>query len=91
MAKPDVHVMFLLIPLRRGRVKGAKINVMAGLSQPIHAFGITGESKAWMPGTRPGMTDQEALTAVTSTSTLNSGRVKPETITSVEAKALPET
>jgi hypothetical protein len=35
--------------------------------------------------------DQSARTAVTSTSTLNSGRVKPETITSVEAKALPET
>jgi peptidoglycan/LPS O-acetylase OafA/YrhL len=34
---------------------------------------------------------QPARTAVTSTSTLNSGRVKPETITSVEAKALPDT
>src|SRR5437588_2635390 len=32
-----------------------------------------------------------ARTAVTSTSTLNSGRVKPETITSVDAKALPAT
>jgi hypothetical protein len=31
------------------------------------------------------------FTAVTSTSTLNSGRVKPETITSVDAKASPET
>src|SRR6185295_6497835 len=34
---------------------------------------------------------QSARTAVTSTSTLNSGRVNPETITSVEAKALPGT
>ena len=32
----------------------------------------------------------DAATAVTSTSTLNSGRVKPDTITSVEAKALPD-
>jgi len=40
----------------------------------------------------PGVTPvQSVRAAVTSTSTLNSGRVKPETITSVEAKAFPDT
>ena len=40
---------------------------------------------------RRAFSDHDAATAVTSTSTLNSGRVKPETITSVEANALPAT
>src|SRR4051795_3739369 len=46
---------------------------------------------ASMCGTRPGIADQKVRTAVISTSTLNSGRVKPDTITKVEANALPET
>src|SRR3954465_484813 len=46
---------------------------------------------ASMCGTRPGIADQEVRTAVISTSTLNSGLVKPDTITSVEANALPDT
>jgi hypothetical protein len=29
---------------------------MAGLVPAIHVFSLSGEEKAWMPGTRPGMT-----------------------------------
>ncbi len=31
-------------------------SVMAGLDPAIHVFLIEGETKTWMPGTRPGMT-----------------------------------
>jgi hypothetical protein len=30
---------------------------MAGLDPAIHVFTRSKESKAWMPGTRPGMTE----------------------------------
>ena len=33
-------------------------NVMAGLVPAIHVFLATTVTKTWMPGTRPGMTEQ---------------------------------
>ncbi|MEA2795263.1 MAG: hypothetical protein QOI87_2643 [Bradyrhizobium sp.] len=34
--------------------------VMAGLVPAIHAF-VSQQRKAWMPGTRPGMTSRERV------------------------------
>ena len=74
---------------------------MAGLDPAIHVLAASkgrrgcAAKRAFTPvfdGLWLGMTtSQPTRTAVTSTSTLNSGRVKPETITSVEAKLLPGT
>jgi hypothetical protein len=35
-------------------------SVMAGLVPAIHVFLAEGMTKTWMPGTRPGMTEQVA-------------------------------
>jgi len=36
---------------------------MAGLVSAIHDFGVAVDFKAWMPGTRPGMTGRESAAA----------------------------
>jgi len=49
---------------------------MAGLVPAIHAFASDNATKAWMPGTRPGMTDCGSIfspKSVSSLVTLDSG------------------
>jgi hypothetical protein len=36
---------------------------MAGLVPAIHVFSPVRASKTWMPGTRPGMTDEKSVIA----------------------------
>src|SRR6185503_145122 len=38
----------------------SSIHVMDGLVPAIHVFSLSQQSKAWMPGTRPGMTPEQA-------------------------------
>jgi peptidoglycan/LPS O-acetylase OafA/YrhL len=69
---------WLLLPVLAIVVVAAAIALHEWLEKPAIRFGRRFRA-------------QPSRTAVTSTSTLNSGRVKPDTITSVEAKALPGT
>jgi hypothetical protein len=47
---------FVVIP----RPSAHSTPVMAGLVPAIHVFTLLQKRKTWMPGTRPGMTNEEA-------------------------------
>ncbi len=40
------------------KTRGVAKTVMAGLVSAIHVFMAEPQSKMWMPGTRPGMTER---------------------------------
>ena len=67
-----------------------KSEAMHGFSRSCGSYRHNNRQAPNMPS-RSVHAHHDVATAVTSTSILNSGRVKPDTITRVEAKALPDT